>query len=91
MPKTHITRRFHPLTKGRKIAGTGTISVSGRVGAIGGITQKIITAIRNDVDIFLCPKVHEEEAMRAYLNERGHEKMKIYFVETFEDALEVLR
>lgn len=78
------------LTGGRKIAGTGTISVGGKVGAIGGIRQKIITAIRNEVDIFICPKVHEEEAMTAYLGEKNHQKMEIYFVETFEEALEVL-
>ena len=78
------------LTKGRKIAGTGTISVSGKVGSIGGIRQKIITAIQNDVDIFICPKYHEEEAMAAYLCQYGHEKMEIYFVETFQEALEVL-
>lgn len=78
------------LTKGRKIAGTGTISVNGNVGAIGGIKQKIITAIQNDVDIFICPKYHEQEAMAAYLNQYGHEKMEIYFVETFQEALEVL-
>lgn len=79
------------LTKGRKIAGTGTISASGTVGKIGGVRQKIITAIRNDVDLFICPKAHEQEAMEAYLSQKNHEKMAIYFVETFEEALEVLK
>ena len=33
---------------------------------------------------------NKEEAMAAYLNQYGHEKMEIYFVETFQEALEVL-
>lgn len=43
------------ITKGYKIAGTGTISYGGGVGQIGGMTQKIATAYLNDVDFFLVP------------------------------------
>lgn len=44
------------LTHGQKIAGTGTIDVSGRVGQIGGIQYKIMAAAKKGVDIFFCPK-----------------------------------
>lgn len=43
------------ITKGYKIAGTGTISYEGNVGQIGGMTQKIATAYLNHVDFFLVP------------------------------------
>lgn len=78
------------LTKGKKICGTGTISVGGTVGRIGGISQKIVTAIRNDADVFLCPSEHYEEAMETYYKTKGHEKMTVIEVSTFEDAVNAL-
>ena len=44
-----------------KIAGTGTIEMSGEVGRIGGITQKMYTAIYNKVDFMFIPKSHYSE------------------------------
>lgn len=44
-----------------KIAGTGTIEMSGIVGRIGGITQKMYTAIYNKVDIMFIPSSHFSE------------------------------
>lgn len=44
-----------------KISGTGTISVNGNVGRIGGITQKIYTAQYENVDIFFIPESHYSE------------------------------
>ncbi|MBN2299918.1 MAG: hypothetical protein JXC31_01895 [Acholeplasmataceae bacterium] len=41
-----------------KIAGTGTIEIDGNVGRIGGITQKMYTAIYNNVDVFFIPASH---------------------------------
>lgn len=43
------------LTGGQDIAGTGTISVDGDVGAIGGIRQKLDGAARDGADYFLVP------------------------------------
>lgn len=40
-------------TKGHHIAGTGTIDDEGKVGPIGGISQKIVAADRAGADIFL--------------------------------------
>lgn len=48
------------LTKGYRIAGTGTIDTNGNVGRIGGIHQKIVASDRADVELFFAP------------NEQGH-------------------
>lgn len=50
------------LGLGLKIAGTGTISVDGSVGAIGGVRQKIITADINKIDIFFIPHLSDDES-----------------------------
>lgn len=78
------------ITKGKKIAGTGTIDVNGKVGAIGGITQKIYTAFDDNVEIFLCPEDNYEEALLAYNTLKNKEKMKLFSVGTLQEALEVL-
>ncbi|MDY0295477.1 MAG: S16 family serine protease [Acholeplasmataceae bacterium] len=41
-----------------KIAGTGTILMSGNIGKIGGIRQKIYTGINEKVDLFFIPSAH---------------------------------
>jgi PDZ domain-containing protein len=43
------------LLKGRIVAGTGTIDVAGKVGPIGGVTEKIIAAKRAGATLFLLP------------------------------------
>ena len=43
------------LTKGRVIAGTGTIDENGVVGAIGGVKYKLAGAVKNKADIFIVP------------------------------------
>ncbi|MEY3378468.1 MAG: hypothetical protein RLZZ125_45 [Actinomycetota bacterium] len=44
------------LLRGRKVAGTGSISPNGEVGAIGGIEEKMIGASRKGATIFLAPR-----------------------------------
>ena len=53
-----IVERMTPedLLRGRKIAGTGSITPNGRVGAIGGIEEKMIGASRKGASIFLAPR-----------------------------------
>lgn len=77
-------------TFGHKIAGTGTISVGGTVGEIGGIKQKIVTAIYNDVDLFLCPNENYKDAYEAYIKTPGHEKMILVKATTFNEAISIL-
>jgi PDZ domain-containing protein len=43
------------LTKGRFIAGTGTIDPTGKVGPIGGIALKMIAAKSKGASVFLAP------------------------------------
>lgn len=78
------------ITHGYKIAGTGTITPEGTVGIIGGIQQKIYTAYDDRIEIFLCPKDNYEEALIAYNKLPNKERMKLYSIETFAQALEVL-
>lgn len=77
------------ITKGRKIAGTGTIELDGSVGPIGGIQQKIYTAFDDDMEIFLCPAENYDEALIAYQKLPNH-NMKLYKISTLAEALEVL-
>ena len=77
-------------TNGLKIAGTGTMSLSGKVGEIGGIKQKIYTAYADNVDVFFCPKENYYDALIAYNNLENKEKMVLVKVEYLKDALEYL-
>jgi len=79
------------LTKGKKIAGTGTISYNGRVGAIGGIKEKIPTAVDNHIDIFFCPSVNYDDALASYNSLPNSSRMKLVKIDTFYDALNYLR
>lgn len=78
----------YDLTKGRKIAGTGTINLDGTVGEIGGVKQKIITANKNKVDIFFIPEANYKEAKEVIL-ERGY-KLNIVSVKNINDAINYL-
>ena len=75
------------LTRGRNIAGTGTITDSGEVGPIGGITEKIIGAKKDGVEIFLAPIENCLDISSPQLLEG----IKVVPVATLTQALEVLR
>jgi PDZ domain-containing protein len=53
------------LTRGRFVAGTGTINRDGQVGPIGGAAQKVIAAERDGATVFLVPEENAEEARSA--------------------------
>ncbi|MBO5542125.1 MAG: hypothetical protein J5936_01695, partial [Acholeplasmatales bacterium] len=75
-----------------KIAGTGTInSTTYKIGAIGGIKEKIPTAIDDGVDIFFCPKANYNEAYLKYESIKNHDRMKLVEVETLMDAINYLK
>ncbi len=76
------------LSKGRKIAGTGTISQTGAIGSIGSIKQKIYTAASSGVDIFLCPSANYEEALEAY--NKLNTDMILYEVSSLSEAISLL-
>lgn len=76
------------LTKGRVVAGTGTIDIDGNVGAIGGIKYKLIGAAKKNVSFFLVPDENYEEAIK--INKTNKLNLDIYGVKTFNDAIEIL-
>ncbi|WP_086312882.1 PDZ domain-containing protein [Enterococcus sp. 7F3_DIV0205] len=91
------------IRKGHKIAGTGTINSKGIVGRIGGIDKKVVTASKNETEIFFAPddditeemkkaepgiKTNYEEAKAAA--EKIGTKMKIVPVKNVQDALDYL-
>lgn len=77
-------------TNGLKIGGTGTITVEGNVGAIGGVEQKIYTSAMHNIDIFFVPfdGGNYDDAMIA--SENISSDMIIVGVDTFSDAVDYL-
>ena len=72
------------LTGGKRVAVTGTISPDGKVGPVGGVQQKAITAKTNDVQLMLVPKSEVKDA-RA-----GAGGVRVVGVDTIDDALRAL-
>lgn len=69
------------LTGGRAVAVTGTIDNEGKVGLVGGVAQKTVTARKAGAAAFLVPPDEASEA-KAYAG-----KMRIVPVATLEEAL----
>lgn len=76
------------LTHGKQIVGTGTISLDGSVGEIGGVKYKVIGAVKEGAEIFLVPEGNYEEAMKVK-KEKGYD-IEIVKVKTFTDAVNYL-
>ena len=86
------------LAKGHKIAGTGTISPKGKVGAIGGVDKKVVAADRAGAEVFFAPtdtsqleKADSNYQVAKRTAKQIKTKMKIVPVATFEDALHYLQ
>lgn len=77
------------LTKGYRIAGTGTIDPSGKVGPIGGVKHKVVAADREGAVLFLVPSGNYEEAKAKM--DKMNTKMKLVKVETLQDALDAVK
>lgn len=76
------------LTKGLKIAGTGTIEADGSIGEIGGVRYKVLGADAGGADVFLVPINNLEEALKVKKEKKL--KIKVYGVATLNEAIEVL-
>ena len=72
------------LIAGRKIAATGTISQNGKVGAIGGVDQKILGAKKSGAQIFLAPKSNCSSISKR---PKG---LEIYGVSNLSEAVHIL-
>jgi len=77
------------LTNGKKIVGTGTISLDGTVGEIGGVKYKLMGAVKNKADVFLVPAGDNYEDALKTKEEKGYD-IEIVSVETLKDAIEYL-
>ncbi|MFV1970937.1 MAG: PDZ domain-containing protein [Acidimicrobiia bacterium] len=73
------------ITKGLRIAGTGTIRRDGTVGPIGGVRQKVYGAIDAGAYAVLIPAGNFEEALEA-----AGDDIQLVRVETVDDALAFL-
>jgi PDZ domain-containing protein len=73
------------LTKGRFIAGTGTIDADGKVGPIGGIQLKMIAAKDKGASVFLAPAGNCDDVRKA--TPHG---LKVIKVRTLHDAVQSL-
>ena len=73
------------LTDGERIAGTGTITADGEVGAIGGIRQKMYGAQDAGADWFLAPASNCDEVV-------GHipAGLEVFSVSTLDEALQTV-
>ena len=77
------------VTKGLKIAGTGTIDIDGNIGEIDGIKYKIAGAVKNNIDVILVSPYNYEEAKQVI--EENHYDLKLLKAETFDQVLEDLK
>ncbi len=77
------------LTKGRVIAGTGTIDENGVVGPIGGVKYKLAGAVKNKADIFIVPTENYEEAMK--LKKENNYDIEIIETDTLHNVIEKLK
>ncbi|MGH3326740.1 MAG: YlbL family protein [Streptomycetales bacterium] len=73
------------ITRGRFVAGTGTIDARGNVGPIGGIQMKIIGADEAGADVFLTPEGNCPDALAV-----KPDGMRLVAVRTLGDALDAL-
>lgn len=76
------------LTKGYRVAGTGTISEDGKVGPIGGVEFKIVASDREGAEIFFVPEENYKDA-KAKADKIGS-SIRLVPVKHVDDALEYL-
>ncbi len=77
------------LTGGADVAVTGTIDIEGRVGAIGGLAQKVSAVRQVGVDYFIVPAAQGDEQLQR-AREIAGDAVEIIPVETLDEALAAL-
>ena len=73
------------LTRGRVVAGTGTIDATGTVGPVGGVAQKVAAAVEAGAEVFVVPGAEATEAERA-----AEGKLRVVPVATLREAIAAL-
>lgn len=76
----------YDITQGLKIMGTGTISKDGTVGEIGGVKYKLIGAVKDGADVFICPKENYEEAKKVAKDNKYD--IIVLYASNFDEALD---
>ena len=74
------------LTDDRAFAGTGTVTIDGEIGPIGGITQKMYGAQRAGADYFLAPASNCDDIAAGTVPDG----LDVYAVSTLAESLAVL-
>jgi len=69
------------LSSGLLVAGTGNLSMNGRINEVDGIKQKIISAKKHKADVFLVPQKNYPEALKF------NHGIRIIPVNDFDDAV----
>jgi len=77
------------LTGGAEIAVTGTMSIDGRVGSVGGVPQKAAAVRELGIEVFIVPRALGEEVL-AEVEERAGDELRIIPVDDLDEALAVL-
>lgn len=72
------------ITAGKRIAGTGTITLAGEIGRIDGVKYKIMAAKEAGVDLFIVPAENFETASQFAGD------LKLLEVETIDDVISYL-
>jgi PDZ domain-containing protein len=75
----------YDLTGGLKVAATGTMSINGQVGAIGGVEQKTIAVRASGAAVFFVPPANYKRA-KAYAGPH----LKVYAVSSIDQVLGIL-
>lgn len=76
------------LTKGKKIAGTGSIDENGIVGSIDGVKYKLKGAVKNKADVFIVPSKNYEEALK--IKEENNYDIEIIEADNLHNVIEKL-
>jgi PDZ domain-containing secreted protein len=89
----YYNKTVRDVAKDRKVALTGTINETGKIGFITGIKQKTVLAIQNDVDIMFVPK--DNNITKNYSDAVAVAKdldsdMKIVVMDNFSDVIDYL-
>ena len=75
----------YDITKGIKVAGTGTIEIDGSVGPVGGVKQKVIAAKNAGSTLILVPTANFDD-VQSYIDQ----DTSIVSVDTFNEALNLI-
>lgn len=77
------------LTKGKKIAGTGTIEADGSIGEIGEVKYKLLGAVSDNASVFLVPAGNNYKTCMKVAKEKKLD-IKIIGVHTIQEAIDEL-